>query len=753
MKEYGHFTENGYKITERETPRHWYNYLYNDEYVTFISQVGFGQGLAQDPMGRRIMPVDDRAVYIADGECFWQANGLPIQLPLDEYYCEHAIGYTDIVESYRGIHSEVRLFVPNEGKREILRVIVRNDAAETKTVKVIPYCGTAIGCVYKPQGYETDWGKFYEEKNSAVGTGFSSFGGNGVERFYAYMTATETVTGFDTRKNAFVGAYGNKNEPKTLMEKGGCSNTDCIAEKLCLALENTVTLAPGESKAIYYTMGVEASVEEIPAYTAEEIEAQFAAMQAKYAEICGGVSIKTPWDDFNNLFNDWLKYQTNMGSRWARVRHNGIRDLTSDTECLGCFDAPLAAERLTRVMDKQYENGYAPRTFIDGKVKDNNFSDNMVWMVYAVHAVTKELGDTGYLLREVPFNNGAVGTVYDHVKRSVEFLWQFTGHHGLVRIWGGDWNDCMNDAGMGGKGVSVWLSIAFVRAAKMLAQMAQWLGKDEDAEMALSYAKAMEERVNIYGWNGDRYIYAISDDEHLIGAKECEEASMFALPQLWSVFADFDKEHSLIAMDTLEKELNTDLGLLVSNPPFTKQLPYIGSMTRKYPGLHENGGPYLHAAVWKLAVDSMLQRNDKIEEGYHKILPGHHQYFETCGEPYAMFNSYLGVQTGYRAGKPGQSWRTATGQWLLYSTVRFVYGLQPEFEGLLLKPCLPPSWKDCSISKKFRGCTYNVHYVQKGEGACNTIESVTVNGTAVDGTQPIAPVAGEVLNIEVVLTA
>jgi cellobiose phosphorylase len=311
----------------------------------------------------------------------------------------------------------------------------------------------------------------------------------------------------------------------------------------------------------------------------------------------------------------------------------------------------------------------------------------------------------------------------------------------------------MNFAGTKGQGVSVWLSIAFVRAAKMLSQIAQWLGKTEDAEMAASYAKEMEKRVNEHGWDGDRYIYAITDDEFLIGASECKEANMFALPQLWSVFAEFDKEHSIVAMDTLERELNTDLGLLVSNPPYTEQLPYIGSMTRKYPGLHENGGPYLHAAVWKLAVDSMLQRNDKIEEGYHKILPTHHQYYETCGEPYAMFNSYLGVQTGYRAGKPGQSWRTATGQWLLYSTVRFVYGMQPEFEGLLLKPCLPPSWKDCSISKKFRGCTYNIHYVQKGEGACNTIESLTVNGVAADGSKPIPPVAGEVLNIEVVLTA
>ena len=752
MEEYGRFTDKGYRITKKETPRHWYNYLYNDEYITFLSQVGYGQGFAQDAMGRRIMVVDDRAIYLADEAEFWQANGLPIQLSPDQYHCDHCIGYSDIVQSYRGIYSEVRLFVPNTGKREILRVTVRNDSERVRKLKVIPYCGTAVDCVYKPQGYETDAGGFSEAKNAAVATGFSEFGGNGMIRFYAYLAASETVTGYDTRRNAFIGTYGNKNEPKALMENKACSNSECIAEKLCLAIENSVVLKPGEQKALYYTIGVEDAADGIPACTAEGAENEFAAMQQKYKVILGGVKIQTPWDDLNGLFNDWLKYQTNMGSRWARVRHNGIRDLTSDSECFSCIHPELAAERLCRIMTFQYENGYAPRTFLNGTIQDKKFSDNTVWMVFAVYAVTKELGDTRFLMREVPYNNGKLATVYEHIKSSVTFLWEFTGHHGLVRIWGGDWNDGLNYAGKGGIGVSIWLSIAFVRAAKMLVQMAEWLGCKEDARMMQSYAHQMEKRIGEYGWDGDRYLYAISDERHMIGAHNSEGATLFALPQLWSVFAGLDEERSITAMDTLERELNTDIGLLVSKPPYTEQIPYIGAMTRKYPGVHENGGVYLHAAVWKLAVDSILHRNAKVEEGLHKILPGHHEYYETCGEPYAMFNSYMGEQTGYRAGKPGQSWRTATGQWLMYALVRYVYGLQPEFDGLQIKPCLPPSWKECSITKMFRGCEYRICYKQMEEGACNTIASVLVNGSAVDWDKPISPQSGGVLNIDVTLT-
>ena len=67
-KEYGHWSEDGkeYIITERKTPRHWYNYYFNDTYNAFMSQVGFGEGFCQDDMGNRITLVKDRCVYVCD---------------------------------------------------------------------------------------------------------------------------------------------------------------------------------------------------------------------------------------------------------------------------------------------------------------------------------------------------------------------------------------------------------------------------------------------------------------------------------------------------------------------------------------------------------------------------------------------------------------------------------------------------------------------------------------------------------------
>ena len=50
-------------------------------------------------------------------------------------------------------------------------------------------------------------------------------------------------------------------------------------------------------------------------------------------------------------------------------------------------------------------------------------------------------------------------------------------------------------------------------------------------------------------------------------------------------------------------------------------------------------------------------------------------------------------------------------------------------EGLRISPCLPPSWKECSIAKKFRGYTYNVKYINGG----TKVREILVNGKKIEG--------------------
>lgn len=749
-KWYGHFNaDDSFTITEPETPRHWYNYFFNDEYVTFTSQTGFGEGLAQDDMGRRILLISNRNVFLSEKDSFWSLFGLPIGYGYTDYACLHGSGFSTISLSYRGIESAVRIFVPNEGRRELWSVTLTNKSKETRTLKLISYAKTELDGVYRPQGYNLGTGGFMKEKNAVFAHDYHPLYSVRNRHIWGYMTASEDVSGFDSRRNAFIGPYGDEQHPAALTKHGGCTNSDCNSEKLCLALEHTLTLLPEESRTIHFVLGVALDEAEIVRPTADSVEAEFSAMEKKYKQTLSGVSIRTPWENFDHLINGWMKYAADMGSRWARVRHNGYRDMTSDTECLAAVNPKLAWERMKRVLSYQYASGYAPRTIIDGAIRDRNFADNTVWMTFAVNTIIKELGDPSLLYETVKFNDTKEEySVYEHIKRSVDFLYNFQGLYGLVRIWGGDWNDCVNYAGLEGKGVSVWLSIAWVRANRQFAEIARWLGCEEDAKIADERGKIMEERIEKYGWDekGGYYIYARTDDDIVMGSADCDEGQIFLISQLWAVLAGLPRGEA--AMARAEEILETPLGIRLAYPPYSYQRDYIGSMAEKAPGVQDNGGIYLHPSAWKLAVDSLLRRPDLVEEGLRKMLPFDTTYAVKCGEPYAMFNSYFAPETGYRAGTPGQSWRTASSSWLLKSTVEYIFGLHPELAGLRIEPCLPLSWRECSITKVFRGCTYEISL--RADGSGSDVLSICVNEKPVQG-NIVAPDAGKTLRVDVTL--
>lgn len=737
MKEYkwyGKFADGGksYIIDTPETPRHWYNYYFNDEYVSFSSQVGFGEGFAQDDLGRRMNAISDRNVFLSENGKSWSLFALPVNYGYKDYSCKHSNGYSEISLKYNGIKSKVRIFVPNEGKYEIWTTTIENVSKTEKQLSLITFANTEVDGRYRPQGYNLATGGFNKKKNAVYGKFYDCFYSTRNIPLWVYMTSSEKADGYDSRKNAFIGPYGTVAYPNAIVKNLLCQNSDCNSEKLCLALQNNVCVKPGETVTVHTYVGCAVNEDEMFKPTDAKVKKQFSDMIKKYDDVLSGVEINSPWENFNYLINGWMKYACDMGSRWARVRHNGFRDLTSDTECLACVNPKLAFERIKRILTYQYSNGYAPRTFIDGAIRDRNFSDNTVWLTFAVSTIINELGDYSLYNEVVKFNDGTEATIYEHIKRSVEFLYGFQGHYGLVRIWGGDWNDCVNFAGLKGKGVSVWLSIAWVRAAKTLAEVQKVLGLKDERKSLLAKIRSMESKIDKYGWDGEYYIYARTDDDVVMGSKECEQGQIFLISQLWAVLADLNpKDKQIMCMDAVEKYLEIDLGTRLAYPAYSKQYEYIGSMAEKAPGVQDNGGIYLHPSAWKLAADSMMHRSDRVEMGLKKMLVWDETYETKCGEPYAFYNSYFAPETGYRYATPGQSWRTAASSWLLKSTIEYIFGLHPTAEGLRIDPCLPDSWDTCSIKKVFRGCKYDIKYIREGKG--NLVKKIEVDGKETDG--------------------
>ena len=738
-KSFGYYAKNGedFIITTPDIPRNWYNYFWNDNYVSYTSQASMGESLTQDRLGKRHNLVSGRGFFIKEGKRAFSIGGNDPEEKYDLYRCIHKKGATEITTKKFGIEAKVTVFVPRETATELWQIKVKNNSERKREISAIAFATSAFDGAYGRQGYNTecsyyskDCGAVYIKRSTKlIGKGSTAYGfmamGGGCDRYSGYQ-------------NAIIGPNGSFAHP--IVAKNGCvseAGEDRIAgcgEKLGYATERVMTLMPGEEKSVVVIMGIAFSPDEMRALiekqaNGEFFESELSAVLESFSASASGVKISTPDKMLNSMFG-WLKHQTLLGSRWARVRHNGMRDLTSDTDCLSNFNPELALERFLRILTYQDSNGYAPRTFIDGAIKPNNFADNTVWLTMTAHSIIKELGRIDILDTEVPYNDGTVGTVYEHLYRSTEFLYNFTGHHGLIKIWGGDWNDCMNTAGLEGLGVSVWLSIAWVRANNMFAELAELYGKADDAKMARERGEIMKKRIEEFGWDGEYYIDAINDKGVKIGSQECEEGKIFLIPQIWSVFSGVsDIGRETLAMDAVEKYLSDPLGTVISYPPYTKWDGGIGAVTTKHAGIHENGGVYLHTIAWKIAADAMLGRADLVERDIETILPFRNKVVDGRAEPYVMCNSYFGKQTGYRYGTPGQSWRTAAGQWFEKSLVNYVFGLMPEMEGLSVKPCLPPSWKNASIEKVFRGFKYSIRIKNGG----TKVKYIKVNGKKIKG--------------------
>ena len=749
--QYGSFLKDGreFEIRTPDLPRNWYNYFYTDYYVTFTSQVGIGQGFLQDRLGKRLTAVEARGMYVHDGRAGWNLAGLPAENEWEDYRCIHGLGYTVIALKNRGIRSEYGLFVPNEGNAlrgyEVAWVKLTNETNESRTLNVISYTDNSLDGTYKYQGYNTDRLDYNAAFNGLLFPVREEWDGE-MRDFAFFALCGQKLSGYDCARNAFIGPYGSVQAPKAL-KRGGCSGSACVAEKIGYAIQSTLTLEPGESGfasfAVGFSENAEAASEIMGRFDSEEkVQNELRQVYEKYAGIIDGVTFKTPDENLNCLMNYWLKYQTNMGSRWARVRHNGYRDIASDTECLAAFNPGLAWERIKRLLTYQYSNGYAPRTFIDGKIKDNNFADCTVWLTFTVYSIVCELGDTALLNETVPFNDGSEASVYEHLRRSVDFLYHFRGLHGLIQIWGGDWNDCINLAGLEHKGVSVWLTIAWYRANRQFGEMAKWLGKTDDAEQARVRGEEMRDLVERYGWDekGKYYIYAYTDQDRKLGSSDCEEGRIFLNPQLWAVLSGISTGgREICAMDRAEEELTYELGTAVSTPAYTHRDDGIGTMTTKAPGVQENGGVYLHAMCWKLAADAILKRERNVQKDLDSIVPFRNPVVNGRAEPYTLSNCYMGRETGYRYGTPGQSWRTASGQWFIKAMTNYVFGLLPTREGLAVNPCLPSEWNEAEITKAFRGGNYHIVYKRTGK------RRVIADGKEIPG--EVLPPAGKMTEV------
>lgn len=783
--QYGHFSQDKkeYIITRPDTPRPWFNYLFNDIYHCLVSNTGGGYSYLKDPKYHRILRYDHistdrpgRYIFARDKAAnqAWSLNWQPMRKEMPHWQCVHGLGYTVISSEYAGLKSDITYLVTQKDPVEIWHVKLTNTTNSIKDLGLFPFvefvCGDIalevhyrnILCLYN----EAD----FDKKLNAIVAFKRPFKDN-IKYGFGFLATSAKIQGYDCRREVFLGRYGDIGDPDGL-KNSGCKNTYCRGEDMVGVFQIDLSLAPGATEEFVVLLGCTEERKEIRPLiekynNVNAAKKELAAIKDYWQSQIDRIHVNTPDENFNTMVNMWGKYQLFAITHWRGTSHYhgveggfGFRDTAQDAEGLFAVDAKLGREKLEKILYYQYNSGHAVSGFSDiegtwenqGQTGIVKKADVAVWVPYTVVSYIKETGDVKFLDKVIEFHDKGSATVYEHVLRAVRYIYSKRGQHGLPLIGHADWNDAYDAVGIKGKGESVWLGMALCRAAQQVQELADFIGdKKVSAEMKQIYDE-LHDIINKIGWDGEWYLAAFNDEGRKIGSKANEEGNVPLNSQTWAILSGIvTKERLPKILDKIDNYLDTEYGPALFLPSYTSYNPGIGRVTAFAEGTKENAAVFSHACAFKIVADCTIHRGQKAYETFAKLCPmskakEDHDRYKV--EPYVWSEYVIGPGSRYRFGEGAFTWNTGTAPWMFTAATEWILGARRTFEGLLIDPCLPKDWKECFIRRPFRGAVYEIT-IKNPAGVESGIQRITLDGKEIKSNIIKPHADGKVHKVEV----
>lgn len=656
--------------------------------------------------------------------------------PYDDYACVHGMGYTTVKSTVNGIAGEVRSFVNESDPAEIHTVVLANHSQRTRTIRVFSFVEFSL------DGYST-----YSDYDSYVYTEYDKEHNlllaynNAQERphgwYHGFIASDRVPVGYDSSRRAFIGPYGSIVRPQALMN-GHCSNSLAACETMVGVLEHRFSLKPGEKTKLNVLIGAcdgKATALHVSECLLADgrIEEDFANLLHTKQKMVDLINVQTPDAKVNNLINNWTKQQVQLCAEVGRATGKGFRDQLQDSWAVVAFNPQLARDKILETIRHMYRDGRCVRGWLP--LDPHIYSDGPTWIAPTINFYLKESGDFDFLNEKVGYLDGDADTVWEHMLTAVRYSFSDVGERGLVLAHDGDWNDSLNGIGTGGKGESVWTSIALCLALDEMADMAGNILRDESvrSEMELK-AAAMRKTINEQAWDGEWYLAAYNDRGMKVGSHLEKEGKIYLNSQTWAVLANVaDDERRIQCMESVKKYLDSDYGSLTLYPSYTSYNPEIGRLTGFVPGIWENGTPYCHGATFKVVADCCMGEGNEAYKSLSKIMPDSQlNPSDVSGcEPYVFTNMYFGPDNP-RAGQTNFAWVTGTAGWMFRAVTQYVLGFHPGYNTIRFAPCVPSAWTACSYTRTYRGDIYRVT-IQNPDGRQAGVKKIMLDGVAIAG--------------------
>ena len=492
-----------------------------------------------------------------------------------------------------------------------------------------------------------------------------------------------------------------------------------------------------------------------------------------WTDLLSGWQLDSGEEKLDRMVSIWNQYQCMVTFNMSRSasyyesgigRGMGFRDSCQDLLGFVHMIPTRARGRILDIAATQFEDGsayhqYQPLTKKGNRDVGSGFNDDPLWLIAGTAAYLRETGDWSILDESVAFDNdeSKAQPLMEHLRRSFQYTCTHLGPHGLPLIGRADWNDCINLSCFSDEpgesfqtstspkygedkyskvAESVMVAALFTYAGPEYVAMCKKKGDEAGAAKAQAAIDQMKKNIMEYGWDGEWFLRAYDDFGKKMGSHECEEGKIFIEPQGFAVMGGCGKETGadLKALESVDKYLNSTHGLVLNQPAFTKYYIEYGEISTYPGGYKENAGIFCHNNAWIICAEAFVGHGDKAFEYYSKIAPAYREekYSDLHRtEPY-VYAQMIAGKDAKRHGEAKNSWLTGTAAWNFVAVSQYILGVIPDWDGLKIDPSIPHEWDGFTISRQYRGATYDVT-VKNPNHVCKGIVSVTVDGKAIEG--------------------
>jgi N,N'-diacetylchitobiose phosphorylase len=782
---YGRFDDENreYVIEHPNIPVSWTNYIGVRDLCAVLSHNAGGYSFYKSAEHHRItrfrqngVPLDrpGHYVYVRDDESgeYWSISWQPVgrDLARAKYEIRHGLSYSRFKCEIEGIQATQLVFIPVDDDVELWDVRLKNISDRHRHLSVFSYVEFsfhhieidnqnlqmslyASGANYQDGIIEYDF--FYEPWT------------------FHFMAASFNPDSFDCIRDRFLGIYHTESDPEAVIN-GKCFNSSELGGNSCGALHKRLTIDPGAEERLTFMLGIgtrnDGRVIKEKYSNFVEVDAAFTNLRDYWQRKLDVFQCKTPNPGLDTMVNTWNLYQAETCVVWSRFASFievggrmglGYRDTSQDVMSVPHTNPDKVRHRLLELLYGQVSQGYGLHLFDPDVFKpkedqmsgvklptvvplpnpaeiihglEQTCSDDALWIIASVCEYVKETGDVAFFDQVVPFADDGEATVYEHLKRSLDFSAEQVGATGICKGLRADWNDCLNLGGGESAMVSFlhhWALINFIEAASFLC-------RDSDVEKYTLMAEKVRKTCEDNLWDGEWYIRGITRKGIKIGSNLNEEGKIFLESNSWAVLSEaVSHERSLSCMDAVDRYLFSPYGIHLLWPAYSYPDDDIGYVTRVYKGIKENASIFSHPNPWAVVAECKLGRGERAMKYYEALSPyNQNDLIEIRqAEPYSYCQFIMGRDhSAY--GRARHPWLTGSAGWMYHAVTHWILGVRVEYLGLIVDPCIPANWKEFTVTRQWRGATYRIQ-VTNPLGVQKGVKAIRLNG--IPTANPITP--------------